>query len=185
MSRIPTIRVHNPAAPGTMMTINEADRRPEHVLWDDAAGASAASAAPLLDPAVRDAAAAITLRVVGLKRRMAGLPFAELSPAEQLAVLHEMAEDIEQGAAVYEARERTEEERGRSDEPVGGTEPASPAPAQPEPAPGSTVSPADLRTSKGPRGLWFVMRGEERVSAGFRTEEEADAEMSRMTAEAA
>jgi hypothetical protein len=180
MSRIPTIRVHNPAAPGTMMTINEADRRPEHVLWDDAAGASAASSAPLLDPAVRDAAAAITLRVVDLKRRMAGLPFAELPPAEQLAVLREMAEDIEQGAAAYEAGKQPEVRR--EPEPAAFAEPA-PEPAPPQTPPAPAVP--DLRVGKGPRGLWFVMRGEERVSAGFRSEEEADAELGRMTAEAA
>lgn len=189
MSRIPTIRVHNPAAPGTLMTINEADRRPEHVLWDDVAGGSAASAAPLLDPAVRDAAAAITLRVVGLKRRMDGLPFADLSAAEQLVVLREMAEDVEQGVAAYERgdgpseRREPEEERGRSDDEGGAHAEAQPPASRPDAPP--TPAPPDLRTGKGPRGLWFVTRGEERLSAGFRTQEEADAELDRMTAEAA
>jgi hypothetical protein len=43
---------------------------------------------------------------------------------------------------------------------------------------------ADLLVAKanGPRGLWYVMRGDKRASQGFRTETEAAAERDRMGA---
>lgn len=48
----------------------------------------------------------------------------------------------------------------------------------------ATVAPALFTVAKtnGPRGLWYVMQGEQRASAGFRTEAEAQAERDRMSA---
>lgn len=47
-------------------------------------------------------------------------------------------------------------------------EPA-PVPVVPEP----TATPSGAFVAKGPRGLWFVMNGEDRVSKGFKSEAEA------------
>lgn len=48
----------------------------------------------------------------------------------------------------------------------------------------ATEAPALYTVAKmsGPRGLWYVMQGEQRASQGFRTEAEAQAERDRMSA---
>lgn len=51
-------------------------------------------------------------------------------------------------------------------------EPAA-APVAPEPS----ATPSGAFVGKGPRGLWFVMNGEARVSKGFKSEAEAYAAM--------
>jgi hypothetical protein len=50
--------------------------------------------------------------------------------------------------------------------------------ASPAPAAGAL----SVTKVSGPRGLWYVMRGDQRASQGFRTEAEAQAERERMTA---
>lgn len=53
-------------------------------------------------------------------------------------------------------------------------------PVEPVPAPvvtGTTPTPSSAFVAKGPRGLWFVMNGEDSVSKGFKSEAEAYAAM--------
>lgn len=61
------------------------------------------------------------------------------------------------------------------DAPVPAVAPVEPvaAPVAAEP----TAAPSSAFVAKGPRGLWFVMNGEARVSKGFKSEAEAYAAM--------
>jgi hypothetical protein len=59
------------------------------------------------------------------------------------------------------------------DAPAKAVEPVEPPPAPVAPEPAETPPNAAPVVAKGPRGLWFVMNGEERVSKGFKTEAEA------------
>lgn len=61
------------------------------------------------------------------------------------------------------------------DAPAPAVEPVKPVAAPVEPPPAETPSGAFV--AKGPRGLWFVMNGEDRVSKGFKSEAEAYAAM--------
>lgn len=138
--RLPTVRVRNPAAPDSYMTINESDLADHHELWPEQA--DPAEVFPLA-PASSSDEAAVALRCMGkLVANRRGLPFAEwlaLPPAERLASLQEAEREIDEASARR-----------------------------------------PLQVAKGPGGRWFVMRGGERVSAGFASEEEARAEASRM-----
>jgi hypothetical protein len=99
-----------------------------------------------MDPALRDAAAALCLRMLAFKRRVAGEPFDELSAAEQAAIVREMNGELDQAIADYEE--------------------------QRQPDPSSEVD-AALRIVRGPRGRWYVKRGAENVAGPFETEAEA------------
>lgn len=44
------------------------------------------------------------------------------------------------------------------------------------------AEPATYSVGKGPRGLWFVSEGDKRVSTGFQSEDEANAERERLSA---
>jgi hypothetical protein len=57
--------------------------------------------------------------------------------------------------------------------PARAVEPGEPAPAPVATEPNDASPSAAPVVAKGPRGLWFVMNGEERVSKGFRSEAEA------------
>lgn len=173
--RVPTCRVKHPSGEG-FITINAADfddgRHDLH--WEqaedfDASQVYCAAIAPT-DPALRDAAAALMLRIVAFKRRIAGEPFAERPPVEQLAVLQAMSTEIDQAEAAYaedqreraafEASQRAQDAVQRQEAPQ--TPPMPPAPVTPP-----------QRVGKGPRGLWYVWRGDDRVSKGYPSEGEA------------
>ena len=177
--RIPTVRVKHPSGEG-FITINAADFDDgrHDLYWEqaedfDPSQPRRASTAQI-DPALRDAAAALMLRIVAFKRRIAGEPFAELPPAEQLAVLQAMSAEIDQAEAAYaeDQREREAFEASqRAQDAVRRQEAPQTPPAPPPPA----VEP--LRAGKGPRGLWYVWRGDDRVSKGYPSEPEAIAAM--------
>jgi hypothetical protein len=176
--RVPTVRVVNPADPGRFMTINAADHRDEHhELWPEQAEGfdpgdlRRSAAAGALDPALRDAAATLCLRIVAFRRRVEGESFAELTAGEQLAVLHEMSAEADRAEAAYEEDQR---ERATYEAAQREREAAEQSQQTGDDAP----SAADLRVAKGPGGRWYVHRGEDRVSKGFATEAEAIAEMS-------
>lgn len=178
MSRIPTVRVKHPLL--GFVTINASDLTPEHELHEEQAEdfepvAARFLAAPgRLDPALRDAAAALCLRMVAFKRRVADEPFADLSTGEQLAVVQGLEAELTQAEADYEAdqreraaceaeerarqaRDQQQDDGGQGDDPERTEQPQSDLP----------------RIAKGPRGLWYVWRGEARVSKGCQTEAEA------------
>lgn len=181
--RVPTVRVVNPANPASFMTINAADHRAEHHdLWPDQGEgfdpADLLRPAPIqsLDPAVRDAAAALCLRGVSFQRAREGKPFVELAAAEQLAVLNEAGASFDRAIAEIEDDQRRRDafENQRPPDPA----------VQAEIVRGRADQEADEDglspcVAKGPGGRWYIHRGERRVSKGFATEAEAIAEMTR------
>jgi len=186
--RIPTVRVTHPVL--GFVTINAADFDAErHELYEEQAEdfASAlirSSTAPAaLDPALRDAAAALCLRMIGFRRRTEGLPFADMPATERLTVVQALGAELDaaeaayEGAqrqrAAYEARQRetlTQQQAAAQD----GAEREAPE-VDDVPPPLLKDDPKPLRVGKGPGGRWYVMRGDDRVSRGFATEVEAQA----------
>ena len=186
--RLPTVRVVNLADPATFMTINAADRTAEHELWPEQAEdfdethLQRSVAVSALDPALRDAAAALCMRLVSFRHRHENRePFASLSPAEQLAALREMGAELDESEARYEdhLRERAAyeaSERARLVREQGAAQTSES---------GGGGEPVLLTTMKGPGGRWYVMRGEERISKGYGDVAEAEIERDRLTVGAA
>lgn len=185
MSRIPTVRVRHPLL--GFITINASDLTPEHELHEEQAadfepvGAQLMAAPERVDPALRDAAAALCLRMVAFRRRAASEPFAELPAAEQLAILQGLEAELHQAEADYEADQRERaaykaEERAREvreqQQDDGGQGDESEQPDQLQ----SNLP----RVAKGPRGLWYVWRGAERLGPGLTTEDAAQARLHAM-----
>ncbi|MCP1550705.1 MULTISPECIES: hypothetical protein [Methylorubrum] len=186
--RIPTVRVTHPVL--GFVTINAADfDAGQHELHTeqgedfDPAQIRRAIVPAALDPALRDAAAALCLRMVGFRRRAEGLPFDELPAAERLAVVQALGFELDAAEAAYEddQRERAAYE-ARQREVLGQQQAAALDGAEREaqevaddPSPPPEEDPEPLRVGKGPGGRWYVMRGDDRVSKGFANEAEAQA----------
>lgn len=186
--RIPTVRVTHPVL--GFVTINAADFDAErHELHEEQAedfdpAAVRRSVAPAaLDPALRDAAAALCLRMVAFRRRTEGLPFDELPATERLTVVQTLGaeldaaeiayEDDQRERAAYEARQRetlTQQQAAAQD---GAEREAKEVDDDPPPPP--EEDPEPLRVGKGPGGRWYVMRGDDRVSKGYGTADDAQA----------
>ncbi|MGE2813431.1 hypothetical protein, partial [Escherichia coli] len=83
------------------VTINASDFTDQHELHEvqaesfDAAHVQRAGAAPLLDPALRDAASALCLRMVAFRRRTSGEPFSDLPAVEQLAIIGTLGAELD------------------------------------------------------------------------------------------
>lgn len=185
--RLPTVRVKHPEL--GFITINAADLTEEHELHEvqahdfDLARARRVAAAVRPDPALRDAAADLLLRMVAFRRRTEGAPFGDLPDTEKLAVLQILSGELAQAEASYEAdqRERTAYEAQQA------VREAAEAvrqrqEAEPEAPPPVIVTPS-LRVEKGARGYFYVLRGDEAVSKGFRDQAAAEAERARLTGE--
>lgn len=102
--RVPTVRIVHPSDLSSFVTINQADLTPAHDLWPDQAEGYEPLHTPaaFLDRALRDAAASLCLRMLAFKRRAAGEPFAELAPAEQMAIVREMDGELDRAIADFD-----------------------------------------------------------------------------------
>lgn len=149
-----TIRVANPAEPGSYMTINVADLAEAHVLWPEQAEGFVPlpPKAAITDPAVRDLAARIMIGLTAERLKLSGEDWDALSDAERLRQLQDAEVDCGDLLAIRHVARKAE----------------------------AVASP--LAVIKGPRGLWYVTRGDERVSKGYPTQPEASVELTRMTA---
>jgi hypothetical protein len=186
--RIPTVRVTHPVL--GFVTINAADFDAErHELHEeqaedfDPAQIRRVVVLDALDPALRDAAPALCLRMVAFRRRTEGLPFDELPAAERLTIVQALGaeldaaeaayEDDQRERAAYEARQREAQTQQLAAAQDGAEREAQEFDDDPPPPP--EEDPEPLRVGKGPGGRWYVMRGDDRVSKGFATEAEAQA----------
>lgn len=191
--RIPTVRVTHPVL--GFVTINAADFDAEqHELHAeqaedfDASQVRRAVVPAALDPALRDAAAALCLRMVGFRRRTEGLPFVDLPAAERLAVIQALGteldaaeaayEDDQRERAAYEARQRESQAQQQAAAQDGAEREAKEVDDDPPPPP--KEDPEPLRVGKGPGGRWYVMRGDDRVSKGYGTAEGAQIALDEM-----
>lgn len=187
---IPTVRVAHPVLGFVTINAVDFDAQRHELHGEQAEGFDPAHLhhpAASLDPAVRDAAAALCMRMVALRRRHTGEPFADLPPPDQLAVLNDLStefaraeaefEEDQRERAAFEADERARQAQEGAQERQDGGEASSGA-GVPVPTPAPAIG--ALRVGKGPRGLWFVFRGEERASKGYLDQVEAETEARRL-----
>lgn len=166
LMRVPTVRVKSPS--GGFMTINAADFGEHHELHDvqaedfvhphDLRSREVKATGGVTDPEaeVRIAAAGFVERMMAAKHDMILESYRELPAAERLSHIGEAADEMQA------ALDRRSAERTRQYEEAEREQAASDAAG-------------DLRVARGPRGLWYVMRGDERLSVGHPTEDAANA----------
>ncbi len=161
--RVPTARVKSPT--GGFITINASDLAEHHELHEVQAPGFVDPRAKPADDAeadVRTAAIGFVERMMAAHHDMILESYRELPASERLSHIGEAAESM-QG----ELLRRSEERARQHDE----------ADREASAEAGKT-----LRVAKGPRGLWFVMRGIERLHPGYAQEAEAQAAMAGLTA---
>ena len=122
--------------------------------------------------------------MVAFRRRTAGKPFSDLPAVEQFAIIGELGAELDTAVVQYEQdqrhraeaeeRERTAQAAGQSGS-VGGDQ-AGGETGNEDPQ-GDADHAEPLRVAKGPRGLWYVWRGTERLGPGLQTEEAAQARL--------
>lgn len=181
--RVPTVRVKHPVL--GFVTINASDFTDQHELHEeqaesfDAVHVRRAGATPLLDPALRDAASALCLRMVAFRRQTGGQPFADLPAVEQLAIIGELGAELDAAIVEYEQdqRHRAEAVSRKQERESQEAEVARSGQNAPSDEPELLAEPA--RVAKGPRGLWYVWSHDARISKGYHTEAEAQDALAR------
>lgn len=171
--QISTVRVVHPNDPSVFMTINSDQLTDEHTLWPEQADADVDKSAAVVVgmPTLTLVETLRLMRFVGkvLARR------AGITPLEWAALPPE-----EQGRQMAAAE--TELDVGGDEPAEAGLKPTGSMTYGVEKGANMFPSASDTsdeqsRVAKGPRGLWFVMCGDERVSKGFATEDEAKASL--------